>query len=38
MPIGRDNWRETVLPKAQQIQRELQAAGVRVTLDDRGHG
>ena len=35
VPIGRDNWRETVLPKAQEIQRELQAAGIRVTLDDR---
>src|SRR6185295_2837964 len=35
IPIGRDNWRETVLPKAQEIQRELQAAGIRVTLDER---
>src|SRR3984893_58984 len=35
VPIGRDNWRETVLPRAQEIQRELQAAGIRVTLDDR---
>jgi prolyl-tRNA synthetase len=35
VPIGRDNWRETVLPKAQAIQRELQAAGIRVTLDER---
>ena len=35
VPIGRDNWRETVLPKAQEIQRELQAAGLRVTLDER---
>src|SRR5215212_6154846 len=35
VPIGRDNWRETVLPKAQEIQRELQAAGIRVTLDER---
>src|SRR3954466_15521759 len=35
VPIGRDNWRETVLPKAQEIQRELMAAGIRVTLDDR---
>jgi prolyl-tRNA synthetase len=35
VPIGRDNWRETVLPKAQEIQRELAAAGVRVTLDER---
>jgi prolyl-tRNA synthetase len=35
VPIGRDNWRETVLPKAQEIQRDLQAAGIRVTLDER---
>jgi prolyl-tRNA synthetase len=35
VPIGRDNWRETVLPKAQEIQRELIAAGIRVTLDER---
>src|SRR4029077_5389106 len=35
VPIGRDNWRETVLPKAQEIQRELIAAGIRVTLDQR---
>jgi prolyl-tRNA synthetase len=35
VPIGRDNWRETVLPKAQEIQRELVAAGIRVTLDER---
>src|SRR5260221_7398402 len=35
VPIGRDNWRETVLPKAQEIQSELRAAGIRVTLDER---
>jgi prolyl-tRNA synthetase len=35
IPIGRDNWRETVLPKAKEIQRELAAAGIRVTLDER---
>jgi hypothetical protein len=35
VPIGRDNWRETVLPKAQEIQRELVKAGIRVTLDER---
>ena len=35
VPIGRDNWRETVLPRAQEIQRELVAAGIRVTLDER---
>src|SRR4051812_15610394 len=35
VPIGRDNWRETVLPKALEIQRELIAAGLRVTLDER---
>jgi prolyl-tRNA synthetase len=35
VPIGRENWRETVLPRAREIQRELVAAGVRVTLDER---
>ena len=35
VPIGRDNWRETVLPTAKQIQAQLSAVGVRVTLDER---
>jgi prolyl-tRNA synthetase len=35
VPIGRENWRETVLPRALEIQQELQAAGIRVTLDQR---
>jgi prolyl-tRNA synthetase len=35
VPIGRDNWRETVLPRAQALRDELQAAGIRVMLDDR---
>jgi prolyl-tRNA synthetase len=35
VPIGRDNWRETVLPRAKEIEAELAAAGIRVTLDDR---
>jgi prolyl-tRNA synthetase len=35
VPIGRENWRETVLPRAQEIQGELTAAGIRSTLDDR---
>src|SRR5256884_3874701 len=35
VPIGRDNWRETVLPKALEIQRQIAAAGIRVTLDAR---
>ena len=35
VPIGRDNWRETVLPKAQEIERRLVAEGIRVTLDER---
>ncbi len=34
VPISRGNWQETVLPRAQQLQRELAAAGVRVKLDD----
>src|SRR3977135_379121 len=35
VPIGRDNWRETVLPRAKEIKAELAAAGIRVTLDER---
>jgi prolyl-tRNA synthetase len=35
VPIGRENWRETVLPRAREIQQELTLAGVRVTLDER---
>jgi prolyl-tRNA synthetase len=35
VPIGRENWRETVLPKALEIQAQLRDAGVRVTLDER---
>ncbi len=35
VPIGRDNWRETVLPVAKKLQDDLVAAGIRVTLDER---
>jgi len=35
VPIGRENWREAVLPRAKEIEQELAAAGVRVTLDAR---
>jgi prolyl-tRNA synthetase len=35
VPIGRDNWRETVLPHAQEIRNQLEGAGIRVTLDER---
>src|SRR5712692_3215658 len=35
VPIGRDDWRETVLPKAKEIRRQLAGAGIRVMLDDR---
>ena len=35
VPIGRDDWRETVLPKAREIRQQLAAAGIRVTLDER---
>jgi prolyl-tRNA synthetase len=35
IPIPRGNWKETVLPHAQQIRDALTAAGVRVMLDDR---
>src|SRR6187399_2350763 len=34
VPIPRGNWQETVLPRAEAIKSELQAAGVRVKLDD----
>jgi prolyl-tRNA synthetase len=33
IPIPRGNWKETVLPKAEAIQAELVARGVRVKLD-----
>jgi prolyl-tRNA synthetase len=35
VPIGRENWRETVLPRAKELQRELVGADLRVTLDER---
>jgi prolyl-tRNA synthetase len=35
VPIGRDNWRETVLPRAKEILDELRDAGLRATLDER---
>ena len=35
VPIPRGNWRETVLPRAQEIADTLTDEGVRVTLDDR---
>ena len=35
VPIGRENWRETVLPNAKAIQQQLVDAGIRVTLDER---
>jgi prolyl-tRNA synthetase len=35
VPIPRGDWRETVLPKARELQAELVTAGVRVMLDDR---
>ena len=33
MPIPRGNWKETVLPHAEQIRDTLTAAGIRVKLD-----
>jgi prolyl-tRNA synthetase len=33
VPIPRGNWKETVLPKCEEIRGELVAAGVRVRLD-----
>ena len=35
VPIPRGNWRETVLPRAQEVAQTLTDGGVRVTLDDR---
>jgi prolyl-tRNA synthetase len=35
VPIGRENWRETVLPRAKEIGADLTAAGLRVTIDER---
>src|SRR5438876_40509 len=35
VPIGRDNWRETVLPHVQDVRRDLAAAGIRVVIDER---
>jgi prolyl-tRNA synthetase len=35
VPIPRGHWRETVLPKAREIQQQLVAGGVRVMLDER---
>jgi len=35
VPISRGNWKETVLPEAIRLRDELQAAGIRVHLDDR---
>jgi prolyl-tRNA synthetase len=35
VPITRGNWKETVLPKAQEIRDSLTARGIRVMLDDR---
>jgi prolyl-tRNA synthetase len=34
VPIPRGNWKETVLPKCQEIKAQLIAAGIRVKLDD----
>lgn len=34
VPIPRGNWKETVLPKCQEIKAQLTAAGIRVKLDD----
>jgi len=34
IPISRGNWKETVLPKAQEIFTSLKKAGFRVQLDD----
>ena len=33
VPIPRGNWKETVLPKCEEIRDQLTAAGIRVKLD-----
>lgn len=35
VPISLGNWKETVLPKARQVQNRLEQAGIRVKLDSR---
>lgn len=35
VPIARGNWQETVLPRARDIESQLVAADIRVTLDAR---
>ncbi|MCU0237685.1 MAG: His/Gly/Thr/Pro-type tRNA ligase C-terminal domain-containing protein [Acidobacteria bacterium] len=35
VPISAGNWKETVLPQAQQVFADLKTAGIRVFLDDR---
>jgi prolyl-tRNA synthetase len=35
VPIGRENWRETVLPRAKEIHADLTGAGIRATIDVR---
>ena len=35
VPIPRGDWKETVLPKAQEIAATLRDAGVRIEIDDR---
>ena len=35
VPIPRGNWKETVLPKCEEIRDQLKAAGIRVKLDAR---
>src|SRR5829696_6083635 len=35
VPIPRGNWKETVLPRAREIEADLVRHGVRVMLDDR---
>jgi prolyl-tRNA synthetase len=35
VPIPRGNWKETVLPRAQEIRADLVRQGMRVMLDDR---
>lgn len=35
VPISRGNWKETILPTAEEMRKKLSSAGFRIYLDDR---
>ncbi len=35
IPISRGNWKETILPTAEEMRKKLSSAGFRIYLDDR---